>query len=515
MEDPDMTHAKQKEPLPAAQQGLTFDEALTHYVGEFGKGQLRIVGAASLLGIPNGLIFLLWVMVTIDPIKNHAWRCNSAADAACAAVWAAPTSHAFCELPAGAWQWTNYNSLVSRFNLICGDGWKVQFANSLMFVGCFIGSGLFGAWSDRVGRKVPLFAASSLAAAATLVSAAGPSFWFVAAMRFVVGIGAAGQVQGVVLLCMETTGRSFRGIAGVPQVVMFCFDLAVIPMADDAGSITADSTAAAAAAPPVQPPSLGQLLWRHPSMAAMSLVMLLVWFSNFSSFYVIALGSGGLPGSIHVTFALQVTGQIIATLLSGALIDRLGRHNIISASLLIGGAACLGCSNTSNRIAQIVLATIGQFGCTASLAATPIYTAELYPTPVRSTALGMCNKACRCGSISAPFLLMLGTHTAAAFGSALFMPYVIVGCVCLLAGAAVLLMPETLGKDMPECMEDLAQLQTVFSAKPWRRSSNSSSGSSSSCTVGSRCWSVLAFLFRTRAEPKAVSAAAAAGAEAA
>jgi hypothetical protein len=45
--------------------------------------------------------------VTIDPIKNHAWRCASAADAACAAVWAAPTSHDFCELPASAWEWTN------------------------------------------------------------------------------------------------------------------------------------------------------------------------------------------------------------------------------------------------------------------------------------------------------------------------------------------------------------------------------------------------------------------------
>jgi hypothetical protein len=33
-------------------------------------------------------------------------------------------------------------------------------------------------------------------------------------------------------------------------------------------------------------------------MAAMSFVMLLVWFSNFSSFYVIVLGSGGLPGSM-------------------------------------------------------------------------------------------------------------------------------------------------------------------------------------------------------------------------
>jgi hypothetical protein len=41
--DPDVTHAQQKDPLPAPQQGLTFDEALTHYIGEFGKGQLRIV----------------------------------------------------------------------------------------------------------------------------------------------------------------------------------------------------------------------------------------------------------------------------------------------------------------------------------------------------------------------------------------------------------------------------------------------------------------------------------------
>jgi hypothetical protein len=32
------------------------------------------------------------------------------------------------------------DSLVSRFNLVCSDSWKVQFANSLMFVGCFIGA---------------------------------------------------------------------------------------------------------------------------------------------------------------------------------------------------------------------------------------------------------------------------------------------------------------------------------------------------------------------------------------
>lgn len=102
------------------------------------------------------------------------------------------------------------DSLVSRFNLICADSWKIQLANSFMFIGCFIGSGLFGALSDRIGRKKPLFMATALAAAATFVSVAAPSYWFVAAMRLIVGMGAAGQVQGVVLLSMETTGKSFR-----------------------------------------------------------------------------------------------------------------------------------------------------------------------------------------------------------------------------------------------------------------------------------------------------------------
>jgi hypothetical protein len=32
------------------------------------------------------------------------------------------------------------DSLVSRFNLVCSDSWKAQFANSLMFMGCFIGA---------------------------------------------------------------------------------------------------------------------------------------------------------------------------------------------------------------------------------------------------------------------------------------------------------------------------------------------------------------------------------------
>lgn len=70
------------------------------------------------------------------------------------------------------------------------------------------------------------------------------------------------------------------------------------------------------------------------------------------------------PVCRHVTFAANVSGQLVATVLAGVLVDKLGRHNIISCSLLLGGVACLACAHATDTTAQIVLATIGQFGCT-------------------------------------------------------------------------------------------------------------------------------------------------------
>lgn len=86
---------------------LTFDEVLTQYVGEFGRGQKLIVFLVSLLAVPNGLISLLWVMMTIDPIKNRHWHCVDPSNMACNAVYASPSSQALCDLPTASWQWTN------------------------------------------------------------------------------------------------------------------------------------------------------------------------------------------------------------------------------------------------------------------------------------------------------------------------------------------------------------------------------------------------------------------------
>jgi OCT family organic cation transporter-like MFS transporter 4/5 len=49
----------------------------------------------------------------------------------------------------------------------------------------------------------------------------------------------------------------------------------------------------------------------------------------------------------------------------------------------------------------------GKFGMTLGFALIFAYTAELYPTVLRNTAIGACSMASRIGCISAPYLLSL------------------------------------------------------------------------------------------------------------
>ena len=51
----------------------------------------------------------------------------------------------------------------------------------------------------------------------------------------------------------------------------------------------------------------------------------------------------------------------------------------------------------------------GKFGFTMAFSVVYIYTAELYPTVLRNIGIGMCSSAARIGSITAPYVIYLGT----------------------------------------------------------------------------------------------------------
>eukprot|EP00879_Flechtneria_rotunda_P032930 GHRR01036405.1.p1 GENE.GHRR01036405.1~~GHRR01036405.1.p1 ORF type:complete len:104 (-),score=11.67 GHRR01036405.1:361-672(-) len=88
--------------------GITFDEALSKCIGEFGRGQRRVVGLTSAFWLANGFVFLVWVFMSKDPVAGLSWECSDPSDTACNAVWrSSKPAEGFCMLSSIQWHWTS------------------------------------------------------------------------------------------------------------------------------------------------------------------------------------------------------------------------------------------------------------------------------------------------------------------------------------------------------------------------------------------------------------------------
>lgn len=104
------------------------------------------------------------------------------------------------------------------------------------------------------------------------------------------------------------------------------------------------------------------------------------------------------------------------------------------------------------RVRSILLLK-GKFGASAAFAVIILYTGELYPTEIRSTAIGLCSVMGRVGGITAPQIaLYLPTVTFDAF------PMVLMGSVSVAGGLLVLMLPDTLGRPLVEAVGDVDRM---------------------------------------------------------
>ena len=101
---------------------------------------------------------------------------------------------------------------------------------------------------------------------------------------------------------------------------------------------------------------------------------------------------------------------------------------------------------------QITLSLIGKFGATASFAIVFVYTAEMFPTEIRSTAVGASSLCGRIGGILAPQIAMLSTVWDP-------LPLLVMGTGSFIGGILVFIfLPETLGKKLPDSMQEALNL---------------------------------------------------------
>ena len=112
------------------------------------------------------------------------------------------------------------------------------------------------------------------------------------------------------------------------------------------------------------------------------------------------------------------------------------------------------CPILQNTIGVLVFFLIGK--CTSGACFTLVYiiTAELYPTNLRSQAVGFCSSVSRIFALVSPFVT-----TLADFWNPL--PMLVLGLPALISGSLSYLIPETKGKELPQNMTDAINLQEI------------------------------------------------------
>ena len=99
----------------------------------------------------------------------------------------------------------------------------------------------------------------------------------------------------------------------------------------------------------------------------------------------------------------------------------------------------------------------GKFGASAAFALVYLYTAEIFPTLIRATVVGICSMFARVGGILAPqvaIYLPIVTLSVQA-------PMILMGTCALLGSVAAIWLPETLGSLTIQSVKDVDSLQEV------------------------------------------------------
>ena len=193
-------------------------------------------------------------------------------------------------------------------------------------------------------------------------------------------------------------------------------------------------------------------IFPHKKLKVRLMCMAFVFACNGLIYYGISLNVGNLAGSIYMNNFLSGLVEIPSHIAAQIAVDIIGRRTTLMSLMGLSGLGAF-ISGFSKGKQRIFFALVGRFGISGSFNVVYLYTTELFPTIVRSAALGSCSMIGRIGSISAPQVLFLRVISPE-------LPSIVLALFALLAVLTCTLVPETHGLVLEESLEG-AELQAL------------------------------------------------------
>lgn len=461
-------------------------------VGEFGGHQKRMVAVLTLMQIYMACQCMFIVLVGAVPEYQIEVVTQSGGDVTQTITFKEEVS-----------------SIVTEWNLVKQEAYKVSLAGSLFFVGVLVGNVLFGPLSDKIGRR-PIFLISMFFEMLFAYgSALAPSYELFALSRLMVGMMNGGMALVCFILSQEYVGKAYWALTGTitnmtfavgialfallgyyirswrnlamavncPGVLLFLFCILLpesprwlysqgrtvqaekvlqdFAQRNGKGSVTLklQKTPGMTCA---ETSNAGLLqLVRHRVLRCRTIVLMYVWYACSLVYYGLTMNAGDDKGSVYLTVAMYGLVELPAYPLCIYFINKpwSGRRNSLASFLILAGLCCLLSVLVPVHPGSVVngssFALLGKLMVSAAFNIVYVYTSELYPTVIRNAGLGVCSMSCRVGGILAPFIPNMKVLHAS-------MPFMVFCLTGVSAGAMGLVLPETLNKPVAETLEELS-----------------------------------------------------------
>lgn len=488
----------------ATGKSFSIDRVLEH-IGQLGPFQLKVMVIYSLVFIVPAYQALITVFINASP----SWRCSPNNHSECNnTIIYKSTDEERCRMNRGSWEYVTPKSfsLVTQFDLVCDNDAFSHVASSGLFFGQMIGAIVFGWLADRYGRKKVMFSCLFCLCVLSFISSFSPNIWWFTAMRVLSGFFHGGIVVSLMVLSVELVGPRYRSLAGLviwtSWTIALCFMslqswyvpewrklmmLLSIPylfipvigaiwtpesvrwyrsqhMLPEAETILRKVAQVNKKVYPAFP-RLEPIKETNSSDASYkdlfctkrrswrTLSFCFMWFTNDAVYYGVSMASSDLGGNLHRDFVLMSLIEIPANLSTIYIINKIGRKKgaitgyiVTSISLIVFG--CFIAFNIeANIYIRIAFGLIGKAFGLLSWCAVEIWSAELYPTNVRSHALGLFYLLSQMGASSSPWISqwMKKFHVA--------IPSFTIGGLALLSCVLATTLPETKNIEISDIAE--------------------------------------------------------------
>jgi len=408
-----------------------------------------------------------------------------------------------------------HSSIVTEFDLTCDDEWKHTLGNTLFLVGMLVGAVTMGNLADIIGRRKTFLMIWFNLAVCSTACAFATEFWTFAVLRFFCGIFDIGFFLAAFIWGVESVGPKYRilsgyiltGITSVGSILLgltayyirdwrtlqLVISVPMFPILaityflpestrwllsqnryNEAHQLILDAAKFNDRTVPhhimdkFQAQSLSHSIrkdnekssenlisiFRSPVMCRRIIILFAAWIGTNMGYYGLTFSATNLSGDMYLNYVLSMIVEPPAKIISVMVRNLLGRRTLFCSGLIISGCFCLitGFVPSDPTYIRMVTSLLGKFFVSCSLGLIYFYTAELFPTSTRSSAVGLCSTMSKFGSFAAPALAALGRNGSQTG------PFVIFAIVNIIIGFLCMLLPETKDTLLPATIEDAEKI---------------------------------------------------------